>query len=195
VTGCDAASPTAQDFPSAVHRLLDEGYGARSTPERVWHALTDSELSVKDWGNSNVSDWQAGSSWEHRRTDGSGIADVVGTVLETVPPRHRVITFAGPGEERAEGPSRVTFDIEPHGEIVRFTVTQENLVDQAEFDAASAGWPAVLANLKSLMETGHVLQQPPLETHAELRAADGAERPSVTNAQARPVSACCSRRR
>jgi uncharacterized protein YndB with AHSA1/START domain len=84
-----------------------------STPEKVWHALTDSELSAKYWGHSNVSDWQAGSSWEHKRTDGSGIADVVGTVLETVPPRHLVITFAGQGEERADGPSQVTFDIEP----------------------------------------------------------------------------------
>jgi uncharacterized protein YndB with AHSA1/START domain/DNA-binding transcriptional ArsR family regulator len=143
----------------------------QSTPERVWHALTDSGLSAEYWGHSNISDWQAGSVWEHRRTDGSGIADVVGAVLETVPPERLVMTFAGPGEERADGPSQVTFDIEPHGEIVRVTVTHENLADQAEYDAASAGWPAVLANLKSLMETGHALPQAPWEMHADLRAA------------------------
>jgi uncharacterized protein YndB with AHSA1/START domain/DNA-binding transcriptional ArsR family regulator len=142
-----------------------------SSPVRVWTALTDSDLTAEYWGHRNVSDWQVGSSWEHQRTDGSGIADVVGTVLETVPPERLVITFAGPGEELVDGPSQVTFDIEPHGEIVRLTVTHENLADQAEYEAASAGWPAVLANLKSLLETGHVLPQAPWEMHAELRAA------------------------
>jgi hypothetical protein len=77
----------------------------------------------------------------------------------------------GHGEEWAEGPSRVTFDIEPYGDIVRLTVTHENIAEQAEYDAVSAGWPAVLANFKSLMETGHVLPQAPWEMHAELRAA------------------------
>jgi uncharacterized protein YndB with AHSA1/START domain/DNA-binding transcriptional ArsR family regulator len=146
-----------------------------STPERIWHALTDAELSAEYWGHSNVSDWQPGSEWEHRRTDGSGIADVVGTVLEAVPPKRLVMTFAGPNEQRAGGPSRVTFTIEPHEEIVRLTITHENLADQAEYDAASAGWPAVLANLKSLIETGHVLPQAPWEMHTELRAAQMAQ--------------------
>jgi uncharacterized protein YndB with AHSA1/START domain len=147
----------------------------QSTPEQVWHALTDAELSAEYWGHSNVSDWQPGSEWEHLRTDGSGIADVVGTVLEAVPPERLVLTFAGPTEQPAGGPSRVTFTIEPHEEIVRLTVTHENLADQAEYDAASAGWPAVLANLKSLIETGHVLPKAPWEMHAELRAAQMAQ--------------------
>ena len=51
-----------------------------ATPERVWQALTDADLTAAYWGHGNVSDWQAGSPWEHRRTDGSGVADVVGTV-------------------------------------------------------------------------------------------------------------------
>jgi uncharacterized protein YndB with AHSA1/START domain/DNA-binding transcriptional ArsR family regulator len=142
-----------------------------STPEKVWHALTDADLSAEYWGHRNVSTWQPGSRWEHQRADGSGVADVVGTVLETAPPRRLVMTFAGPDEEPGEGPSQVTFEIEPHGEIVRLTVTHANLADQTEYDAASAGWPAVLANLKSLMETGHVLPRAPWEMHAELRAA------------------------
>ncbi|WP_246264693.1 ArsR/SmtB family transcription factor [Acrocarpospora pleiomorpha] len=139
----------------------------QSTPEKVWHALTDADLTAEYWGHSNVSDWQVGSTWEHRRTDGSGIADVVGTVLETVPPKRLVMTFGDP--------SQVTFDIEPYGEIVRLTVTHENLANQADYDAISAGWPAVLANLKSLLETGHVLPQAPWEMHAELRAAQMAQ--------------------
>src|SRR5579875_52737 len=56
-----------------------------ASPERVWEALTDADLTGEYWGHSNVSDWEVGSSWEHRRVDGSGIADVVGTVLESVP--------------------------------------------------------------------------------------------------------------
>jgi uncharacterized protein YndB with AHSA1/START domain/DNA-binding transcriptional ArsR family regulator len=142
-----------------------------ATPERVWHALTDADLTAAYWGHSNISDWQAGSRWEHVRTDGSGIADVIGTVLVAEPPVRMTITFDGPDEEPDQGPSRVTFEIEPYGEIVRLTVTHENLASQANFDAVCAGWPAVLANLKSLLETGHVLPQAPWEMHAELRAA------------------------
>jgi hypothetical protein len=76
----------------------------------------------------------------------------------------------------------VTFDIEPYHEIVRLTVTHENLADESALDAVSAGWPAVFANLKSLLETGHVLPRAPWEMHAELRAAqlarnDGSAQP------------------
>ncbi|MGX7827371.1 ArsR/SmtB family transcription factor [Actinokineospora sp. 24-640] len=139
----------------------------QSTPEKVWHALTDADVTAEYWGHSNISDWQVGSTWEHRRTDGSGIADVVGTVVEAVPPTRLVVTF---GE-----PSQVTFEIEPHGEIVRLTVTHENLATQDDHDAISEGWPAVMANLKSLLETGHVLPQAPWEMRAERRAAQMAE--------------------
>ena len=134
-----------------------------STSERVWNALTDADLTAAYWGHSNVSDWQAGSTWEHRRTDGTGIADVVGTIVESAAPRRLVSTWAAPREERADGPSRVTFDIEPYGEIVRLTVTHENLADEAERDEAAAGWAAVMSNLKSLIETGRVLPQAPWE--------------------------------
>jgi uncharacterized protein YndB with AHSA1/START domain/DNA-binding transcriptional ArsR family regulator len=149
------------DKPSFVYVTYIE-----SSAQRVWDALTDADLTAEYWGHSNVSDWQVGSTWEHRRTDGSGIADVVGTVLAAEPPRQLVMTFGGPTED----PSRVRFDIEPHGEIVRLTVTHENL-DESDLEAISAGWPAVLANLKSLLETGHVLPQAPWEMHAELREA------------------------
>jgi uncharacterized protein YndB with AHSA1/START domain/DNA-binding transcriptional ArsR family regulator len=142
-----------------------------SSPQKVFQALTDADLTGRYWGHSNISDWQVGSTWEHRRVDGSDVADVVGTVLESVPPRRLSLTFDGPGEPPEWGPSRVTFEIEPHHEIVRLTVTHENLADQSALEAISAGWPAVLANLKSLLETGRVLSRPPWEMHAELREA------------------------
>ena len=83
-----------------------------------------------------------------------------------------MITFEEPGAEPpAGGPSTVTFRIEPYQDIVRLTVTHENLADEAALDAISQGWPAVLANLKSLLETGHVLPQAPWEMHADLRDA------------------------
>jgi uncharacterized protein YndB with AHSA1/START domain/DNA-binding transcriptional ArsR family regulator len=144
----------------------------QSTPERVWHALTNADLTAEYWGHRNVSDWQVGSTWEHRRTDGSDIADVVGKVLESTPPTRLVMTFDDASDAQQEGgPSVVTFQIEPYQDIVRLTVTHENLADENALHAISAGWPAVLANLKSLLETGHVLPQSPWEMHAELRAA------------------------
>src|SRR4029079_3065706 len=108
-----------------------------ATPERVWEALTDADLTAAYWGHSNVSDWKVGSPWEHRRTDGSGVADVVGTVLESSPPRRLVVTFASASAE-AEGkdPTVVAFDIEAHEQIVRLTVTQDNFADEADHEAS-----------------------------------------------------------
>jgi uncharacterized protein YndB with AHSA1/START domain/DNA-binding transcriptional ArsR family regulator len=142
----------------------------RATPEQVWHALTDADLTGRFWGHRNESDWQPGSGWEHVRTDGSGIADVTGTVLEASPPERLVLTFAG-SADRPVRPSRVTFTVERYEDIVRLTVTHQDIPSGADRSAAAAGWPAVLANLKSLLETGEVLPQAPWEMHAELRAA------------------------
>ena len=131
----------------------------RASAEQVWQALTDADLTARYWGHANVSDWQPGSAWEHRRVDGSGRVDVVGRVLEAEPPTRLVITFEEPGNKRPGGPSVVTFLVEPHHEIVRLTVTHENLADQAMLGGIWSGWPAVIANLKSLLETGDVLPQ------------------------------------
>jgi uncharacterized protein YndB with AHSA1/START domain len=134
------------------------------TPEKVWEALTDADLTASYWGHGNVSDWQPGSRWEHVRTDGSGIADVVGEVVESEPPSRLVFTWAAPEDEgREDKYSRVTFDIQPHGDIVRLTVTHEDLNDEGELADVSGGWPAVLANLKSLLETGSPMPQAPWE--------------------------------
>lgn len=136
----------------------------RANAEQVWRALTDADLTARYWGHANVSDWRPGSPWEHRRTDGSDAVDVVGRVLEAEPPTRLVITFEDrPDAGLEREPSVVTFLVEPHEEIVRLTVTHENLPDRDMLNGISRGWPAVLANLKSLLETGDVLPQAPWE--------------------------------
>jgi len=160
-----AEEPDMSDRPSFVYTTY-----IQATPEVVWHALTDAELTADYWGHSNVSDWTVGAGWQHVRTDGSGIADIVGTILESDPPRRLVLTFAEPGPQADESPSLVTFEVEPHEDIVRLTVTHVDFASVEDYEASAAGWPAILANLKSLLETGSTLPQPPWEMHADLRA-------------------------
>jgi uncharacterized protein YndB with AHSA1/START domain/DNA-binding transcriptional ArsR family regulator len=145
------AEDAMSDRPTFVYVTYIE-----STPEKVWRALTDADLTGEYWGHRNVSDWQVGSRWEHQRTDGSGIADVAGEVLVSDPPRRLVTTWDG-----ADEPSQVTFDIERYEDIVRLTVTHENLANAREYEDAASGWSAVLSNLKTMLETGHALPQAP----------------------------------
>lgn len=133
----------------------------RASSEDVWQALTDADLTARYWGHANVSDWLPGSAWEHRRVDGSGAIDVTGKVLEAEPPARLVITFEDSEDDRPNGPSVVTFLVEPHDDIVRLTVTHENLPNTDMLNGVSRGWPGVLANLKSLLETGDVLPTAP----------------------------------
>jgi uncharacterized protein YndB with AHSA1/START domain len=134
----------------------------KATPDQVWQALTDADLTARYWGHRNESDWEPGSTWRHVRTDGSGIADITGAVLEARRPERLVITFPGSDEQR-EVPSQVTFTIEPHQDIVRLTVRHDDLPTEEDYQEISGGWPAVMANLKSLLETGDVLPQAPWE--------------------------------
>ena len=73
------------DGPTSVPAYVYVTY-IRASAEQVWQALTDADLTARFWGHANVSDWQPGSTWEHRRADGSGIVDVVGQVIRTEPP-------------------------------------------------------------------------------------------------------------
>ncbi|WP_189312940.1 ArsR/SmtB family transcription factor [Streptomyces brasiliensis] len=151
--------------PTAVPTYVYVTY-IRARAEQVWQALTDADLTARYWGHANVSDWQPGSAWEHRRVDGSGKVDVVGRVIEAEPPTRLVITFDDvPDPESPREASVVTFLVEPHEDIVRLTVTHEKLADQEMLNGISQGWPAVLANLKSLLETGDVLPQAPWEMY------------------------------
>ncbi len=117
-----------------------------------------------DPAHENVSEWKPGSQWEHRRADDTGTVDIVGKVVEVLPPRRLVITWARPEDAEDDSKhSRVTFDIEPHGDrLVCLTITHENLEqDLKMFEGISIGWPKVLSNLKTLLETGHALQRLP----------------------------------
>ena len=126
-----------------------------TTPEKVWAAITDAKISASYWERSNVSDWQVGSTWEHRFPDRP--ADVVGKVLEADPPRRLVTTWAAPSTQGdPDQISRVAIDIEALGGKVRLTVTHTELSEQGLKDI-SGGWPAVLSNLKTLLETGHTI--------------------------------------
>ncbi len=152
----------------------------RATPEEVWHALTDADLTARFWGHAQVSDWAIGSRVDHVRTDGSGIADASGRVLECDPPRRLVFGFDDPArfDDPTFEPSVAAFDIEQGRGIVKLTVTHTSLASIDEYRAIGQGWPAVLANLKTLLETGEVLPEEPWAFHAEERAAQMAKNDS-----------------
>lgn len=97
------------DRPSFVYVTYIE-----SSPERVWEALTDPELTALYWGHSNVSDWQAGSRREHRRVDGSGIADVTGAVLAELAPQVRRHLRRHPRTGYREGEHATEEENAPH---------------------------------------------------------------------------------
>lgn len=131
-----------------------------TTPEKLWTALTDGEVTRQYWDHLNVSDWKPGSRWEHQRADGTARADVVGTVVESTPPKRLVITWADPadGADPARH-SRVTFAIAPLDGKVQLTVVHDQLEAGSKMlESISDGWPRVLSSLKSFLETGKPLR-------------------------------------
>ena len=142
-----------------------------TTPEKVWRALVDTDVTRQYWvgptsacARVNVSDWKPGSRWQHQRVEEAGVVDIVGKVVESAPPHRLVLTWARPSEADDESKhSCVTFDIEPHIDgLVRLTVTHAELErDPKMLEGISGGWPMVLSNLKTLLETGRVLPRSP----------------------------------
>lgn len=138
-----------------------------TTPEKVWQAIVDTDITRQYWidptsadpGHVNVSDWNVGSRWEHQRNDESRKVDVAGKVVESDPPRRLVLSWARPAEFDDDSKhSRVTFEIEPQGSVVRLTVMHEDLAkDEKMAKGVSNGWPKILSNLKTMLETGNAL--------------------------------------
>ena len=140
----------------------------RTTPEELWSALTDEEFMKQYWfGNYCQSEWTAGSSWKMMYPN--GLVVDAGEIVEAEPPRRLVIRWQHQNkpELKAEGPSLCTMELEPNGAAVKLSITHTIEAEPSKFIAAvSGGWPKVISNLKSLLETGSVaLDEPyPVET-------------------------------
>jgi uncharacterized protein YndB with AHSA1/START domain/predicted transcriptional regulator len=133
----------------------------KTTPERLWEAITDSELRRQySFGVGITSDWTPGSRHEAVHP-GAGVAISEGENLEVEPPRRLVQSFTAlwSDDVKAEGTSRVTWDIEPVGDSCRLTVTHDQLREGAH-DELYGGWPMILSGLKTLLETGETLTTP-----------------------------------
>lgn len=142
-----------------------------TTPEKLWRALTDAEFTKRYWMNCElVSDWKAGSRMTMNR-DGEVKNECV--IRESDPPRRLAYDWVSvhDSEMKREQPSRVTYLLEPHGELVKLTVTHENFADGSKtLPSIAFGWPMVLSSLKSILETGKPLAINPAliaETEAE----------------------------
>ena len=128
-----------------------------STPEKIWNALLQSELTRQYWKHENISDWKKGSKWKHVADDGKQTLKLEGEVLECVPNQRLVLTWAelADAADRSRH-SRVAIDIEKVGDMVRLTITHDELRPEMLRKIAS-GWPRVLSSLKSFLETGRPL--------------------------------------
>jgi uncharacterized protein YndB with AHSA1/START domain len=131
----------------------------RSTPQKVWDALTKPELTRLFWfGTHQESAWTVGADWKMKLADGR-IADA-GKVLEAEPPKRLKLEWRHQlnPELQAEGASRCLIEIDPDGDGVRLAVTHEIDVDNSKLIVAvSGGWPKILSSLKSFLETGRAL--------------------------------------
>jgi uncharacterized protein YndB with AHSA1/START domain len=141
----------------------------RTTPQRLWSALTDdAELMKQYWfGNHCDSEWTAGSPWKLVSSDG-GILDA-GEIVEADPPRRLVIRWQHKNkpELEAEGASTCTMELEPSGAAVKLSITHTIEREPSKLiGAVSGGWPKVISNLKSLLETGSAVLEQPYPTAA-----------------------------
>ena len=163
-----ALEATPMDKPSFVYTTF-----IKTTPERLWQGLTDPAFTTRYWNIAFETDWQAGSpmTWQQRDVTVAGDGQ---RVVEAEPYTRLSYTWhsftpewaqtVDVDESRraslaAERRSKVTFEIEPiDGEQVKLTVIHDDLEpDGLLVDMISGGWPRVIANLKTLLETGEPL--------------------------------------
>lgn len=132
----------------------------KATPERIWDAITDPEQRKQfSFGVETHSDWTPGSTY---RAGVPGVVDIAaGTNVEVDPPRLLVQTFDAlwSDDVKAQGTTRVTWEIEPVGTSCRLTVTHDQLPAGANAELYG-GWPMILSGLKTLLETGELLDTP-----------------------------------
>ena len=146
-----------------------------ATPEKVWQALTSAEFSRKYFfGNAVEVDLKVGGAYIVRTPDGA--LHISGEVIECDPPRKLTVTFNvnWPALIDKLGPTLVTYEIEPAGDVTRLTLLQSHdrpLSDDI-LSGGRQGWPAILSSLKSLLETGNAMvipMQPPARMLAALK--------------------------
>ena len=146
----------------------------KTTAERLWEAITDSDMRAKyTFGVGISSDWTNGSSYKASHPSGVDISE--GENLEVDPPHRLVQSFTAlwSDDVRAAGTSRVTWDIEPVGDSCRLTVTHDELPEHVN-NEIYGGWPQILSGLKTLLETGDLLTTP----GSLMYSGAGATRPS-----------------
>jgi uncharacterized protein YndB with AHSA1/START domain len=148
-----------QSLEEAAMEKVFEIY-IKTTPERLWEAITDNEMRARyNFGVGVESDWTAGSGYQARHPAGVEIA--AGENVEVDPPRRLVQTFNAlwSDDVKAEGTSRVTWEIKPVGDSCQLTVIHDQLRDGANGEVYG-GWPQILSGLKTLLETGESLTTP-----------------------------------
>jgi uncharacterized protein YndB with AHSA1/START domain len=133
----------------------------RTTPEKLWNALIDPQFTRQYWCETwQDCEWKPGASWRVMAPDGR-VGDS-GEILEIEPHRRLVLTWRNElfAEVRAEGYSRLTYELEPKGEAVKLTLIHEiDKPDSKLIESTSTGWPMILASLKSFLETGEPLEE------------------------------------
>ena len=151
----EADPMTTPDITAAPPRHVFATF-IRATPESIWQALTTSDFTTRYWYGSTIqSDWAVGSPYELKTHDGRPA--IAGTVLESDPPRRLVLTYSSPWPNTPdEPPSRVTFELEAAGPgVAKLTLVHETEPGSTTRIAeVAAGWPYILAGLKTLLETG-----------------------------------------
>ncbi len=133
----------------------------KTSPERLWDAILDSEQRARyTFGSRVSSDWTQGSTYTFTGPDGASPWGH-GENLEIEKPRRLVQSFNAlwSDDVKAAGTSRVTYEIEPVGDSCRLTVTHDQLPDDASGELYG-GWPMILSALKTLLETGEDLTTP-----------------------------------